>query len=54
MNIPIPLEELEFEGEMKKILIPKCVRKTYDYRQNYYFGINAKLITSAEQLTSYR
>ena len=49
MTIPIPVSELNFEGDIKipapfrvyKVPLPKCIRKTYNYYENYYFGTEA-------------
>jgi hypothetical protein len=54
MTIPIPVSELDFEGEVKASLIPKCMRTKYNYYENYYFGKNANLVTSAEDTSIYR
>jgi hypothetical protein len=62
LTIPIPVSELDFEGDIKipatfratKLPIPSCIRKKYNYYQNYYFGINANQITSAQDTSAYR
>jgi len=62
MTIPIPVNELDFEGDIKipatfrvyGVPLPKCVRKTYNYYENYYFGKNANLITSAQDTSAFR
>jgi len=63
LTIPIPVSELDFEGDIKIPATflatrlpprPSCIRKKYDYYQNYYFGINANQITSAQDTSAYR
>ncbi|MCX6825442.1 MAG: VCBS repeat-containing protein [candidate division SR1 bacterium] len=58
MTMPIPISELDFAGETRRVLglKPKkiCTRKTYNYYENYFFGKNANLITSAGQTSIYR
>lgn len=54
MTIPIPVSELDFEGKEKGLLQKKCTWKTYNYYENYFFGKNANLITSAEDTSIYR
>lgn len=62
MTIPIPVSELNLEGDIKipptfratGFPFPKCIRTRYDYYQNYYFGKNANLITSAQDTSAYR
>ncbi|MFA5747781.1 MAG: hypothetical protein WC872_01575, partial [Candidatus Absconditabacterales bacterium] len=65
MNIPLPLTHLEFKGKQdqanikfKGIKIPiakkYCTREKYDFWKNYYFGIDASNIDSAENLSIYR
>jgi hypothetical protein len=55
MTTPIPVSELDFEGDFKILTVkPKCIRKTYNYYENYYFGQNANLITSAQDTNAFR
>ena len=54
LTIPIPTSSLEFEGKEIWIAQKKCVRKTYNYYENYFFGKNANLITSAQDTTIYK
>ena len=62
MTIPIPVSELELEGDIKipptfrvtGLPPPKCVRKTYNYYENYYFGKNANLVTNAQDTSVFR
>lgn len=62
LTIPIPTSELELEGDIKipptfratGLPPPKCIWKTYNYYENYYFGMNANTITSAPSTSIYR
>jgi hypothetical protein len=54
MTTPIPVSELDFEGKKKGLIKKKCTWKTYNYYENYFFGRNANIITSAEQTSIYK
>ena len=56
MNIPIPISELNLKWGIKipVLWLPKCIRETYDYYENYYFGKHANFITNAQEASSYR
>lgn len=54
MTIPIPVSELDFEGKEKWLLKKKCTWKTYNYYENYFFGRDANIITSADQTNIYK
>lgn len=63
LTIPIPLSELDFEWDIKipasfrtpvHLPLPSCIRKKYNYYENYYFGQNASRISNAQELSIYR
>lgn len=65
LNIVIPLSQTEFEGDIKirrvtklslplPIPFPTCIRKKYNYYENYYFGKNVNQIMNVQETSALR
>ncbi len=50
LTVPVPVGYLKVKGDTKK---EKCVRPTYEYYHNYYFGKDANYLKSVEETNIY-
>ena len=51
LTVPVPVSYLNFAGEEKK---KKCIRPTYNYYKNYYFGRDVNFLRTAEDTSIYK
>lgn len=50
LTVPVPVDYLKVQGDQKK---EKCIRPTYSYYHNYYFGMDANYLRNAGDTSIY-